>query len=104
MTPDEQLNLWVDGKPVHNDDRWYSVVDEYGNVVGNHKLDGGECCPDFSCCRPELLAPPEVRRAFRAASLKEREKFLSQFLAALLELEEKKVHIAGAGAEQKGRS
>ena len=33
-----QLDEWVKGNPIHNN------VDD-------------ECCPDFSCCRPELLAP-----------------------------------------------
>lgn len=42
MTPNEQLELWVRGKSVHNDER-------------------DECCPDFSCCSPELLAPEHER-------------------------------------------
>ena len=76
MTPEEQLELWVQGKPVHNKTR-------------------DECCPDFSCCDPDLLAPTEVRKAFKAASEKERLKFLGQFLGALLakHTPEKKVRI-----------
>ena len=31
MTPEEQLDKWVNGEPLHNDER-------------------DECCPDFSCC------------------------------------------------------
>lgn len=42
-----QTEQWVLGIPWHN-------------VVRN------ECCPDFSCCRPELLAPKEVRERFAA--------------------------------------
>ncbi len=38
MTPEEQVDLWVDGNPVHNDDVVLKVVDDYGNIVGAHKL------------------------------------------------------------------
>lgn len=48
MTPDKQLVLWVDGKSVHNDER-------------------DECCPDFSCCQPDLLADRALRVKFKAA-------------------------------------
>lgn len=40
-----QLEMWLKGKPWHNPIR-------------------DECCPDFSCCRPELLAPYDVRKTF----------------------------------------
>lgn len=78
MTPDEQLRLWVEGNSVHNDD------DE-----------GGECCPDFSCCRPELLAPREIREAFVRAGAAERHKYLYGFLGAALAGYTKRVHVAG---------
>ncbi len=42
----EQLNAWVAGDSKHN------TVDD-------------ECCPDFSCCRPELLAPKARREEFQ---------------------------------------
>ena len=45
MTYQEQLDLWVAGTPAHST----------------------HCCPDFSCCRPELLAPESVRKIFAAA-------------------------------------
>lgn len=48
MSPDEQVERWVTGESVHNDER-------------------GECCPDFSCCKPELQAPEDVRQAFAMA-------------------------------------
>lgn len=35
MTPDEQLDMWLEGKSVHNPTT-------------------NECCPDFSCCVPSL--------------------------------------------------
>lgn len=45
---DYQLDQWVKGKPVHNPIR-------------------DECCPDFSCCRPDLLMPEETRKQFAEA-------------------------------------
>lgn len=71
MKPDEQLQRWVDGDPVHND---------------NHPagIEGGECCPDFSCCKPDLLAPPEVRQAFQRACEEGDEKTVNRMLAGFL--------------------
>ena len=46
MTNDEQLEKWVAGISEHN-----------------QKVD--QCCPDFSCCKPELLWPKEQRELFR---------------------------------------
>lgn len=65
MTPDEQLKLWVAGDPVHNEER-------------------NQCCPDFSCCVPELLASEEERIAFRDANEKDRSVMLGIFLARML--------------------
>lgn len=48
MTPDEQLDLWLKGESVHNPDR-------------------DECCPDFSCCKPDLVASQAEKEAFVAA-------------------------------------
>ena len=64
MTFDEQLDLWVAGSSVHLDDEG-----------------GGWCCPDFSCCQPALLAPQEVREAFKAADEDTRMGMLGHFLA-----------------------
>ena len=65
---DEQLRLWVEGTSVH------------------HALQRGghECCPDFSCCKPHLLQPIEVRRAFVAADERGRNKFLMVFLGGAI--------------------
>ena len=52
----EQLTAWVNGISVHNH------VD-------------GECCPDFSCCHPELKTP-EAKRLEQATA------FLSDFALA----------------------
>lgn len=51
MTPKEQCELWVQGKSVHDDET-------------------DECCPDFSCCHPELLVDLETRQIFYAAYLR----------------------------------
>jgi len=51
MKPEKQLELWVKGESVHNDER-------------------GECCPDFSCCKPWLLAPEHERKTFFEADRK----------------------------------
>jgi hypothetical protein len=69
---DEQLREWVKGNPIHND-------------AG---VDGGECCPDFSCCSPELLAPRKVREAFAAARAAgdqaKLNRMLGRFLGAMI--------------------
>ena len=78
MTPDNQLTLWVEGVSKHNDER-------------------SECCPDFSCCNPNLLAPVEVRKAFVVASEEQQMKFLGAFLGAAFETLGKKAYIAGKG-------
>ena len=79
MTPQEQLDLWVDGNPKCPNDR-------------------GECCPDFSCCHPNLLSPIEMRRMFRDCP-ERREAMLFGFLGgAMAELSEEtnvNVYVAG---------
>ena len=84
MSDQEQLDGWLAGKPEHRQ-----------RETGT----GGECCPDFSCCRPSLLQPYDVRQAFVAADERGRERFLFAFLGAMsADLDEPaKVHIAGQG-------
>jgi hypothetical protein len=65
---DEQTRLWVAGESVHSD----------------HRGIGPECCPDFSCCNPDLLQPAEVRRAFQAGDQKLRDKLCMVFLGGLI--------------------
>lgn len=82
-SPDEQLQQWLEGRPVHNQER-------------------DECCPDFSCCCPELLAPPEVRKLF--VERKDLQgQLLMGFLGAMIahKLSDKKVYIAGDEANYK---
>jgi hypothetical protein len=65
---EEQLDRWVAGESLHSD----------------HRGLGEECCPDFSCCKPQLQQPYEVRRAFHAATEQQRMKFLMAFLGGFL--------------------
>lgn len=75
ITRDQQLAEWVKGNPIHGD----------------------ECCPDFSCCRPELLAPEDVRIAFRDHP-ESRHEMLGMFLGkAIATYTKKKVYVAGLG-------
>jgi hypothetical protein len=75
----EQLAAWVAGKPVHN-------------VIRD------ECCPDFSCCRPDLLWPEQQRKLFASRpDLQEQMLFMS--LSAALELAGIDVYIAGQQTE-----
>ncbi len=78
MTIDEQVASWVQGQSLHNDDR-------------------DECCPDFSCCEPGLLAPTEERESFKDADEKERGVMLMTFLGRLIarQCAQGDVHIAG---------
>ncbi len=75
----EQLQSWVEGISIHNQNG---------------------CCPDFSCCKPSLLAPIEVRKIFYNAHLTNNEpvkgRLLMEFLGKVISTATvKKVHIAG---------
>lgn len=76
MTCREQLDEWVKGNSIHNKDR-------------------DECCPDFSCCRPELLASEIERRTFRNGDEKVRTEMLMMFLGAALAKMNVQAYIAG---------
>lgn len=75
---DHQLAAWLEGAPEHN-------------------TEDDECCPDFSCCRPKLLAPEHERRAYVEADEEGRMKFLGGFLGRAMSTykPKTKVHIAG---------
>jgi len=70
----QQLEGWLNGNPQHN------VIDD-------------ECCPDFSCCRPELLQPEEVRKSFAAARPGQQVDFFAVFLSAACSASGRNVHI-----------
>lgn len=48
MKLDEQLKMWKAGISVHN-------------------METDECCPDFSCCKPECAATAEERVRYVSA-------------------------------------
>jgi hypothetical protein len=65
VPPEEQLALWAAGESTcPNTD--------------------GECCPDFSCCRPSLQWPQERRTRFLSAAHGDREKMLMGSIGALI--------------------
>lgn len=76
MTPDEQLEEWVNGNNLHNHER-------------------EECCPDFSCCQSHYRASPEERRLF-VDRPDLRERMLMGFLGGAMADYDKTVHIAGS--------
>lgn len=91
MTYEQQLARWVAGESIHN---------------GPKSSPKSSCTPDFSCCKPELLQPVEVRRAFVAANDRERNRFLGMFLSAAIALAapRKRVHITGHRDPSEGDS
>lgn len=80
MTYDEQLQKWLAGQSVHMGER-----------------PDGQCCPDFSCCQPQLLAPEAERRVF-VERPEVRDQLCMGFLGrALAEMgKADEVHIAGS--------
>ena len=76
MNNKEQLILWVAG-----DSRCPN--------------DNGECCPDFSCCVPEVQAEKKVRERFFSGTDKDRSAMLGMFLGAALGTlaPDKQVHV-----------
>lgn len=76
----KQLAFWVEGTSIH--------------------MPNGICCPDFSCCMPELKAPKEERELFQKLYLakkhNEYERMLMMFLSRAMPLiTDKKVYMAG---------
>jgi hypothetical protein len=82
MRLEEQLNRWVTGDSVHNNET-------------------DECCPDFSCCNDKMDTPIEVRKRFQQAVLEEdhrtQHEMLMMFLSEALEMmgKSEEVYIAG---------
>lgn len=65
VAPEEQLSLWIAGE----------------STCPNTS---GECCHDFSCCRPNLRWPAERRTKFLSAAQGDREKMLMGSMGALI--------------------
>ena len=95
-SPEAQLALWLQGQGVHR---------KFPAAMAAKMDDPYECCPDFSCCYPELLAPQDVREAFCKATTEKaegtRNAMLGIFLAAMLAkaVPDAHVHVAGDGSE-----
>ena len=75
MTCEDQLMQWVAGVSIHNQDR-------------------DECCPDFSCCQPQLLATQDERNLF-VSRPDVRDGMLMMFLGRALSKLKAKVYVAG---------
>jgi len=76
VTPEKQMDEWVNGNSIHNDER-------------------DECCPDFSCCQNHYKASEEERKLFRDRP-EIREQMLMGFLGAAIVGRGANVHIAGS--------
>lgn len=78
---DEQLNKWVNGQSIHNN------IDE-------------ECCPDFSCCLPDVNTPIKIRKKFADAHYLDDEVTTMDMLMGFVsgafqdEVKNKKVYIS----------
>lgn len=82
----EQTERWVAGDSVHV-------------RVGS----SWECCPDFSCCYPDLRRPKAERVAFAKADVPAREAFSAAALGALVRKcsgGTGRVHIVGQGGRR----
>jgi hypothetical protein len=82
---DHQLNEWVKGISIHNNDASIKIVDDNDNVIRTVEIKGGECCPDFSCCKPQLGWSLELRQKFMDSDENTRQNMMfSMALPALL--------------------
>lgn len=87
---DHQLSEWVAGRPWHN-------PFNHDNTRHDGDTRQGECCPDFSCCVPEMLATEAARKAFAKAGIDTRMEMLGMFLGGAVQAETNndKIYIAG---------
>jgi len=80
MKAEDQLNEWVKGNPIHNQER-------------------DECCPDFSCCTGQI-ASKDVRERFVQAYYEKDEKTQNEMLMMFLgnAFSNKNIYVAGSDA------
>lgn len=80
MEVSKQLDEWVKGNPIHNQDR-------------------DECCPDFSCCNGNM-APEEERKRFAKAHYEGDEETKKEMLMMFLgnAFSDKNIYFAGSKA------
>lgn len=92
---EEQLIQWMNGNPTHNKTPKIIIqIDNKGNVINHDYLEGGECCPDFSCCEPSLLWPLDQRILFMQRK-DLRSNMLMMSLHSLAASKGKAIYIAG---------
>ena len=76
MTPIEQLEEWVKGSSIHNEER-------------------DECCPDFSCCNKMVETPVEAKQRFVKAFQENDGYVINQMLMFFLGNAFPNAHIVG---------
>ena len=95
-----QLEEWVKGNSTHNHINPINAIvdDDDGKVVGYFQSEGGECCPDFSCCGGTGW-PLEKRQKFlelhKSGNIDARDTMLLGALADLATTTNKEVYMAG---------
>ena len=82
MKPMQQINKWVEGESIHNDER-------------------DECCPDFSCCHNEVKTDQATRKRFRKAYLEGDDEIQNEMLMMFLgaALKNENVYIVGSESD-----
>lgn len=79
-----QLDEWVAGRPWHNT----------RSPNSDEICDEGECCPDFSCCVPELMWDEQKREIFASGNQIIREEMLINGLTNLLKSDQMTITIS----------
>jgi hypothetical protein len=107
ISSEEQISLWTQGYSIHRTKVFCWLVNDHDKVIDVHHAlkgapqgsDGGECCPDFSCCSGQSGFPLEERKIFQRADESTRWQMLANALQqAFIDLgkESGDVHIAGS--------
>ena len=80
----QQLESWVNGESIHNDER-------------------NECCPDFSCCNKSIRTPEDIRVLFFNAYHKGNSRLVNRMLMQFLGggFSEENIYIAGLETSQR---
>lgn len=98
---EEQTLKWVNGISEHIENFNTYVVADNGDIVD--VCIGTQCCPDFSCCNPEMLWDFATRKRFYEATIRHDEPLINSMLMEALgtvvsgvKSEEAVVHLAGS--------
>lgn len=86
---DHQLREWAEGRPWHNP--WDPQTNTMGDPADRRD---GECCPDFSCCCPEMIWPREKRYLFVAGDSETRYRMMVGALVNITDPDS--VYVAGS--------